>query len=84
MYDPIIRVKKEGENYLVELTPEIEGLDIYTSFDNSEPDRFYPNYSSPQFIPKDAGQMKITTYKGTKRVGRMITLQVEDLKRRVK
>ena len=84
MYDPIIRVKKEGENYLVELTPEIEGLDIYTSFDNSEPDRFYPNYSSPQIIPKDAGQMKITTYKGTKRVGRMITLQVEDLKRRVK
>ena len=84
MYDPIIRVKKEGENYLVELTPEIEGLDIYTSFDNSEPDRFYPKYSSPQFIPKDAGQMKITTYKGTKRVGRMITLQVEDLKRRVK
>ena len=84
MYDPIIRVKKEGENYLVELTPEIEGLDIYTSFDNSEPDRFYPKYSSPQIIPKDAGQMKITTYKGTKRVGRMITLQVEDLKRRVK
>ena len=84
MYDPIIRVKKEGENYLVELTPEIEGLDIYTSFDNSEPDRFYPKYLSRQFIPKDAGQMKITTYKGTKRVGRMITLQVEDLKRRVK
>ena len=84
MYDPIIRVKKEGENYLVELTPEIEGLDIYTSFDNSEPDRFYPKYSSPQIIPKDAGQIKITTYKGTKRVGRMITLQVEDLKRRVK
>ena len=84
MYDPIIRVKKEGENYLVELTPEIEGLDIYTSFDNSEPDRFYPKYSSPQFIPKDASQMKITTYKGTMRVGRMITLQVEDLKRRVK
>ena len=84
MYDPKIRVKKEGENYLVELTPEIEGLDIYTSFDNSEPDRFYPKYSSPQIIPKDAGQMKITTYKGTKRVGRMITLQVEDLKRRVK
>ena len=84
MYDPIIRVKKEGENYLVELTPEIEGLDIYTSFDNSEPDRFYPKYSSRQFIPKDAAQMKITTYKGTKRVGRMITLQVEDLKRRVK
>ena len=84
MYDPIIRVKKEGENYLVELTPEIEGLDIYTSFDNSEPDRFYPKYLSRQFIPKDAAQMKITTYKGTKRVGRMITLQVEDLKRRVK
>ena len=84
MYDPIIRVKKEGEKYLVELTPEIEGLDIYTSFDNSEPDRFYPKYSSPQLIPGDAGQMKITTYKGKKRVGRMMTLRVEDLKSRAR
>lgn len=84
MYDPIIRVKKEGDNYLVELTPEIEGLDIYTSFDSSEPDNFYPKYTKAQIIPRDASQMKITTYKGDKRVGRMMILRVEDLKARVR
>ncbi len=84
MYDPIIRVKKEGENYYVELTPEISGLDIYTSFDSSEPDSFYPKYTKPQLIPRDANQMKIITYKGDKRVGRMMILRVEDLKARVK
>ncbi len=84
MYDPIIRVKKQGEKFSVELTPEIEGLDIYTSFDNSEPDHFYPKYTKPLLIPRDAGLMKITTYKGSKRAGRMMTLRVEDLKNRAK
>jgi hexosaminidase len=45
MYDPIISAKKDsGGKLQVELSTEIEGLDIYYSFDNSFPDRFYPKY----------------------------------------
>ncbi|NLO72143.1 MAG: family 20 glycosylhydrolase [Porphyromonadaceae bacterium] len=82
IYDPIVSVKKEGEAFYVELTPEISGLDIYTSFDNSTPDYFYPKYTKPQLIPKDARLMRIVTYKGKSQAGRVMTITVEDLKKR--
>lgn len=84
MYDPIVSVRKEGEKYFVELTPEIDGLDIYTSFDGSTPDNFYPKYSSPLLIPKDARLMRIITYRDGKPIGRLMSITVEDLKSRAK
>lgn len=84
IYDPIVSVKKENNKYYVTLETEIDGLDIYTSFDNSRPDRFYPKYNAPQEIPYDALQMRIITYRGTEKVGRMMTILTEDLKSRAK
>jgi hexosaminidase len=84
LYDPVVSVKKEGEDYYVTLTPEIKGLDIYTSFDASTPDNFYPKYAEPQRIPKDAYVMRIITYRGEKPIGRLMSIPVEDLKKRVR
>ncbi len=84
MYDPIVSVKKDGEKYFVELTPEIEGLDIYTSFDNSTPDNFYPKYTEPQLVPKDASLMRIITYRDNKPIGRVMSITTEDLKKRAR
>ena len=84
MYDPIFRVSKDsGSGALkVELSTEVEGLDIYYSFDNSFPDRFYPKYSSPLVVPKDATNLKVVTYRGKEKMGRDITMPVEELNRR--
>lgn len=83
IYDPIVTVKKDDSNsYWVTLTPEIEGLDFYCSFDNSSPDRFYPRYREPLKIPADASFMRITSYKGKNVAGRLMTISVEDLKKR--
>ena len=84
MYDPIVSVKKDGEKYYVSLKTEIDGLDIYTSFDNSTPDNFYPKYTEAQLIPKDASLMRIVTYKGDKIAGRVMSITVDDLKKRAK
>lgn len=84
IYDPMVTVTKSGENYLVELTPEIVGLDIYTSFDNSSPDNFYPPYTKPLLIPKDAQRLRVITYRDGKPIGRMITIPTDDLKKRAK
>ncbi len=84
MYDPIVSVKKNGDQYFVELNTEIDGLDIYTSFDNSTPDNFYPKYTNPQLIPKDASLMRIITYRGKKPIGRLMTITVANLKSRAK
>ncbi len=84
MYDPIVSVSKNGDKYFVTLTPEIEGLDIYTSFDNSTPDNFYPEYSAAQEIPKDASLMRIISYRNGKPIGRLMSITVDNLKKRVR
>ena len=84
MYDPIVSVTKKEDKYFVELTTEISGLDIYTSFDNSTPDRFYPRYKAPLLVPTDARLMRIITYRGKVPAGRLMTIRVEDLKKRAK
>jgi hexosaminidase len=85
MYDPIFTVSGGANNSIVvELTTEIPGLDIYHSFDNSFPDKFYPKYKAPLTIPKDAANLRVITYRDKKPVGRMITASVADLKARVR
>jgi hexosaminidase len=85
MYEPDVTVSKnaKGET-VVTLIPEIDGLSIHYSFDNTFPDNFYPVYSAPVTAPKDAVMMRIVSYKNGKQVGRMITMPVEDLKKLVK
>jgi hexosaminidase len=82
MYDPIFDVNKEGEQLKVEMSTEIDGLDIYYSFDNSFPDRFYPKYTQPVPVPRDAVAMKVITYRGKEPIGRMIVMPVAELKKR--
>lgn len=83
VYDPDFKPSMSGDKMYVELTKEIQDLDIYYSFDNSYPDRFYPKYTSPIEVPKDATQLKVITYRGKEQIGRMITMPVAELKRRL-
>ena len=84
MYDADFKVTKNDKNKLtVALTTEINGLDIYYSFDNSYPDNFYPKYTAPVAVPKDATLMRVITYRGKQAVGRMNNMPVAELKRRV-
>lgn len=85
IYDPIFTVKRSSDKQLmIELTPEIDGLDIYYSFDNSMPDRFYPKYTTAITPPKDASMLRVITYKGKQPMGRMISMPIADLQKRAK
>ena len=85
MYDPIIAPFTGAENSLmVQLTSEIPGLDLYYTFDNSFPDQFYPKYTLPVAVPKDASMLRVISYRDGKPVGRMITVQISDLKARLR
>ena len=82
MYDPIFTAKNNNGKLQIELGKEIEDLDIYYSFDNSFPDRFYPKYESALTPPKDAVMLKVITYRGNEPVGRMIAMPLDELKKR--
>ena len=84
VYDPIFtaRTGADTSKTEVELATEIKNLDIRYTFDNSFPDQFYPKYTAPLLVPKDAYMLRVITYRGDKPVGRMITITVEELKKR--
>ena len=85
MYDPSFAVgTNENGQLVVTVTTELSGLDTYYTFDNSFPDNFYPKYSQPLMVPKDASLMRVITYRNGKQIGRMVTTSIEDLKKRVK
>ncbi|HTR31424.1 MAG TPA: family 20 glycosylhydrolase [Puia sp.] len=86
MFDAIITPKKDVnafDSITVDLGTEVAGLDIYYSFDNSNPDNFYPKYTSTLSIPKEAAMLKVITYRDGKPIGRQINVPIGDLQRRV-
>ena len=86
MFDAIITPKKDlsaNDSIIVDLGTEVQGLDIYYSFDNSNPDSFYPKYTGSLAIPKDASWLKVITYRDGKPIGRQIDVTIADLQKRV-
>jgi hexosaminidase len=83
VYDPIFKASRNADKTLsIDLTTEVPGLDIYYSFDNSYPDRFYPKYTGPLTAPIDATQLRVITYKGKQPIGRMVTMPIAELNKR--
>jgi len=83
VYDPIFSVSRSADKQLmIELSTEVQGLDIYYSFDNSFPDRFYPKYTEKMTPPKDATTMRVITYKGKQPIGRMLSMPIDELSKR--
>ncbi len=84
VYDPSFKVSTTSDNQLlITLEKEVASLDIHYSFDNTFPDQFYPTYSNPLTVPKEAVMLKVITYKGNKPVGRMIAMPIAELKSRL-
>ena len=79
-----IRLKQDEKgNLYANLSSEVAGLNIYYSFDESNPDNYYPKYSKPVLVPKDAATMKIVTYRDGKQIGKQINIPVTELAKRV-
>ncbi|RYF90792.1 MAG: beta-N-acetylhexosaminidase, partial [Chitinophagaceae bacterium] len=76
-------ISKKGEKgIVVKMETEIEGLTIHYSFDNSFPDKFYPAYTAPVDVPKDAATMKVITYRDGKPIGRLMVMPREEMNKR--
>jgi len=83
IYDPIFEItKKDTATVIVKLSTEIDGLSIHYSFDNTFPDQFYPKYTAPLTVPKDAAAIKVITSRDNKLTGRLIVIPIADLRRR--
>jgi len=84
IYDPLIKASKDAKGKLqVDFDPEITGLTIHYSFDNSYPDNYYPSYDGkPISVPVDATTLRLISYRDGKPIGRMISIGVDALNKR--
>ena len=85
-YDAILTPLKDEKGILtIKLNTEIEGLLCYYTFDNTNPDHHSHLYKKGEVltIPKDADTFRVITYRNGKPVGRIMTVPLVELAKRV-
>ncbi len=81
MYNAIVTpLKEDGSELKIKLETEIDELDIYYTFDNTNPYYLSSKYESPLSIPKGATRIKIITYKNDQPVGKFISLRIDEMR----
>lgn len=83
MYNAIITPYKENNECLIKLDCELKDSDIYYTFDNTDPDSFSTKYFEPLRIPKNATWLRVVTYRNGKPSGKVITLRIDELLKRI-
>lgn len=84
-YDAIITTHRdESGKLLIQLDTELEGLQLYYTFDNTYPDEYATGYNKGDTISiaNDADMLRVVTYQNGKQVGRIITISIEALEKR--
>lgn len=83
LYNAIVTPYYTAGNILeIELGSEPDNLDIYYTFDNTDPDNFTSRYQAPLRVPRNATWLRIVTYRDNRPIGKVITLPVKELEKR--
>lgn len=83
MYNAIITPYHTADNSLeIELSSELDSLEIYYTFDNTDPDPFTPKYETPLRVPRNATWLRVVTYRDNRPMGKVITLPIKELEKR--
>lgn len=83
IYDAIINVTKKEGKMTVDMNSELSGLDIYYTIDGAMPNKYSSKYTRPVEIPEGPVTLRVVTYRNGKQIGHLITLNPEELKKRV-
>jgi hexosaminidase len=82
IYSPVR--SKDGRSFTLKLSTEINGLDIYYTFDGTNPDPYYPKYTGELIsFPVGATQITANTFRNGKQVGKQVTIKKDDLMARL-
>jgi len=83
-FNPILVPKRlPGGDLTVGITTEIGGLDLYYTFDQTNPDPTYPKYDgTPVRFPMGANQINVVAYRDGHPIGMQIGVKKDDLIKR--
>jgi hexosaminidase len=74
IYDPKVIVSKNMYRFArVQITTELNGLDVYYTFDGTDPDEYSPKYNGGFLeAPLGATDIKVVTFRNGKQMGKII------------
>jgi hexosaminidase len=83
-YNVILMPKRiPGGDFEVSMATEVSGLDIYYTFDDTNPDATYPKYNgTPVKFPMGAAQINVITYRNGRPIGQQVNVRKDDLNKR--
>ncbi|HTI92052.1 MAG TPA: family 20 glycosylhydrolase [Puia sp.] len=71
-------------DFVVDMTTEINGLDIYYTFDMTNPDTYSAKYNgAPVRFPLGATQLNVITYRNGHPIGQQVNIKKDELSRRI-
>lgn len=83
LYNAIVTPYYTADDTLeIGLGSELGNLDIYYTFDNTDPDNFTSRYQAPLRVPRNATWLRVVTYRNNRPLGKVITLPVKELEKR--
>ena len=85
MYDAIIiPLLDQQENLKIRIETEVNGLEIYYTFNNTLPDQTQSKYVSGELLSPltDADTFRVITYREGKPIGKLITVSLAELRKR--
>ncbi|MGN6803120.1 MAG: beta-N-acetylhexosaminidase [Ginsengibacter sp.] len=85
MYNAIFTPERiKNSDFGVTLSTEVKGLDIYYTFDQTNPDNFSPKFDGkPIQFPVGATQLNVITYRDGKPIGEQINMPKDVLQKRL-
>lgn len=83
IYDPIIKITRQGDDLELTMETEAPGLDIYFTLNDVMPDKYTSRYTQPVQLPSGPITLRVITYRNGKPIGHLITLKRDDLEKRV-
>lgn len=84
IYDPIIDVSMKDGKMWLQISTEAPNLDVYYTIDDAMPDNYTTKYVAPVELPSGPITLRVVTYRNNKPIGHLITLNQENLKRRIR
>ncbi len=85
LYEPIIKITKDGDKLMCTISSEIGGLDVHYTMDNTIPDKYTTKSDGKTFeIPKGDITLRAISYRNGQPIGRLLVVTNEELIKRSK
>jgi hexosaminidase len=84
IYEPKIRVYKEGKKLMCELKNDYSDIEMHYTLNNTYPVKFGTKYTAPFEIPEGDLSLRVQSFRNGEPVERLLQIHRTDLEKRVK